>query len=346
MYLGNPARTPFLSERVATEPPNVVWSVEVGSAMTAPPIVTEQLVIAAARDRYVYVLSRQNGSQYWREKLEGPPAHPIVSGHTAVTVTEEDGELRVIDLKTNDDLWKERMPPVRRPPALAGDTVFVATEDRRLFALHTGQQMQIWQQRFPRPPVAGPLLADNVVLYATIDSVFALTRQLGTRSAVAPSDEVLVGELAASDSQVYAATENGSILAWQLPQLRPIWRASGFGGFIAGPVIAGAKGYAISGSGELVEFDSNDGAARILARLPGSFAAAPAIVENGILVASLNGYIYMLDRRGERLWDIQLEASIEQPVSVQDGRILVAAYGPVEGALGIDTYRGRLLELQ
>ncbi len=102
----------------------------------------------------------------------------------------------------------------------------------------------------------------------------------------------------------------------------------------------------MTGSSQLVRFSPTDGSARIVAQVQGSFKSSPTVVENGVLIGSLNGTLYFFGRNGEPLWDVQLAGSIEESVSVYDGRILVALYGPVDGAFGIDTYRGRLVELR
>lgn len=345
-YLGNAARTPFLGERISEAPPQVLWTITLGSVLAGAPIATENVIVAASRDRYIYTINREDGSEFWRKKLDGPPAPPVLAGRTIYTATEGRGTLRILDLESGDDIWKQEFPSVRQPLSLAGDTLFVATDFGTLFALDVRKQLEIWSLHFSQPPVGGPVIVDDFILYLTIDSIHALTRRLGIRRAVAHSDEILIGELASTDSMAYATTESGSIRAWSLPDLVPTWSASGFARFLSGPVIAGDRGYAISSVGQLISFDPRDGTARIIAKLPGSYRASPTIVQNGILVGSLDGHLYFYDRQGQQLWDVKLEGTIEEPIAVQNGRMLVALYGSVQGALGIDQFRGRLMELR
>lgn len=346
MYLGNAARTPFVTETVSTEPPEVTWTATVGSGLRGSPIVTQDVIVFAGRDRYLYTLSRHDGSQYWRRKLEGPTAPPAVSGGTIYAATERTGKLRILSLDSGDDIWKEDFPSVSAPLTLSGDTLFIATDMGTLHSLDVGKQVQIWRQQFSRPAVAGPLVVDDFVLFVTTDSIYTLTRRLGLRRAAASIDEFLVGEPASDGAMVFEATEGGSIVAWTLPDLEFSWKASGFDAFIAGPVIAGTVGYAVTTTGQLIQFDPKDGSARIIARVNETFQTSPIVVANGILLGSLAGRLHFLSRDGEPLWSVKLDGTIEEPVSVYEGRIIVPIYGPVSGTFGIGSYRGRLLELR
>ena len=151
---------------------------------------------------------------------------------------------------------------------------------------------------------------------------------------------------ASDGAMVFEATEGGSIVAWTLPDLEFSWKASGFDAFIAGPVIAGTVGYAVTTTGQLIQFDPKDGSARIIARVNEAFQTSPIVVANGILLGSLAGRLHFLSRDGEPLWSVKLDGTIEEPVSVYEGRIIVPIYGPVSGTFGIGSYRGRLLELR
>ncbi len=345
-HLGDISRAPFITQRVSLQAPNAVWTASVVSGFRGTAVVTENVIVAGSSDRHIYTINRQDGSQYWKKKLDGPPVPLLVIGGIIYAAIETEGRLRIMSMYDGADIWKLEFPSVRRPISAAGDTLFAATETGLLFALDIDKQVQIWRTQFPRPPVAGPLIANDFVLYVSMDSLYTLTRRLGLRRAAAGSDEILVGEAASSDGRVYVTSESGSITAWTLPDLEPLWKASGFDGFLSGPVIAGDAGYAVTGSGQLVRFSPTDGSARIVAQVQGSFKSSPTVVENGVLIGSLNGTLYFFGRNGEPLWDVQLAGSIEESVSVYDGRILVALYGPVDGAFGIDTYRGRLVELR
>jgi len=344
-YLGNYARTPFLHERAPGQRPEVVWASSVGSGIQGMPVVTDEVIVTARSDRHIETISRSDGTTYWRKRLDGPPVSPLLLGDVIYAATEEDGRLRALRLDEGDDIWKRDVPSIKRPITVAGDTVFAAAENGLLLALRSDRD-PLWSVRLPRAASASPVVLDDVVLVVAHDSLFSLNRSSGLRRGSAHSREIFSGEAASDGEMLYLTTEDGSILAWAAPELGPRWRASGFGHFAAGPALADRQGYAVTREGQVLRFDPRTGAAETIAELHGTVLATPTIVENGILVGTLGGKLHFLSRDGDPIWDLELDGSIEAPVAVHEGRIIVPLYGRVDGPLGTTNLRGRLLELR
>lgn len=344
-YMGNYARTPFLHERVADEAPEVVWASSVGSGIQGMPVATDEVIVAARSDRHIETISRLDGSTFWRKRIDGPPVSPLLIGDVIYTATEEDGRVRALRLEEGEDVWKREIPSVKQPITIVGDTVFAATENRILLAV-TSQREPIWSVRLPRAASASPIVLDEIVVLAAFDSLFSVNRSTGLRRGSAHSREVFTGEAAADDENIYLATEDGSLLAWTTPELEPLWQASGFGHFFSGPVLADGMGYATTREGQLLRFDPRTGAAEILATVQGTVLASPIVVQNGILIGTLDGRLYFVSRDGQPIWDVKLEGSIEAPVVVHEGRIIVPLFARVDGPLGTGGLRGRLMELR
>ncbi|UCF21255.1 MAG: PQQ-binding-like beta-propeller repeat protein [Gemmatimonadota bacterium] len=351
------ARAPFRTERLSTAEPTTVWSEGVGSGIQGMPVLAGEAIIAATSDRYLEARSRQDGSLFWRKRLEGPPVSPIIIGDAIYTATEGLGELRALDVALGDDRWKQRFASVRTPLAMAGDTLFVATENGGLFAFdrcsrsedpagcRTPEGEPIWSTAFRGPPSAGPLVLTDWVVVVALDSLYLFDRFSGMRRAAAQGPDIAVGELASDGSTVFLATENGSLLAWTTPNLELLWQISGFGNFQSGPVLDGNLGYAVTRTGQVLAFDLTDGAARVIAECKGAVIAPPTLVRNGLLVGTLDGKLHFLGRDGESIWMVEFDGLIETPVIVHQGRILVSMYGKAGGGLG-SPYRGKMAELR
>ncbi|UCC48168.1 MAG: PQQ-binding-like beta-propeller repeat protein [Gemmatimonadota bacterium] len=344
-YLGNAARAPFLRERVSDELPGIVWSSRVGSGIQGMPVVTDEAIIAASSDRYIHTLSRQDGSTFWRKRVDGLPVSPMVVGEVIYTATTTKSKLRSLRITDGDNVWNRRFPAVSVPLSLVGDTVYAATEDAHLFAV-TRMEQPLWSTRLSRRASAGPLVLEDWVAYVSLDSLFLLERASGRRRAAAYSPEVFAGEAASDGEKVYLATEQGSLLAWRTPDLELVWQTSGFGSFHSGPVLAGNDGYAVTRTGEVVRFDADVGSAQIIARTREATMAPPTVVQNGLLVGTLAGRLHFFSRNGEPIWDVQMEGSIEAPVFVHGGRITVPMYGRIGGPLGTRPSRGKVVELR
>jgi outer membrane protein assembly factor BamB len=344
-YLGNAARTPFLSERISDELPSVVWSTQLGSGIQGMPVVTDEVIIAASSDRYIHTLSRQDGSTFWRKRVDGLPVPPLVIGEVIYTATTTKSGLRSLRITDGDYVWKRKFPAVSVPLSMAGDTAYAATDDRYLFAV-TSMEQPLWSTRLSAAASAGPLVLKDWVLYLSLDSLFLLERASGQREAAARSPEIIAGEAASDGERVYLATERGSLLAWRTPDLELLWQTSGFDCFLSGPVLAGDVGYAVTRRGEVVRFDADTGAAQVIAQTGEVTLASPTVVQNGLLVGTLAGHLHFFSWNGEPIWDVQMEGSIEAPVFVHGGRMTVALYGRVRGPLGSKPSRGKLVELR
>jgi outer membrane protein assembly factor BamB len=338
-----------VAEEISSELPSIVWSEGVGSGIQGMPVVTDQAIIVASSDRHIQGLSRQDGSRFWRKRLDGPAVSPLVIGNTIYTATEENGRLRALHAEAGLDIWKRDLPPVSYPIFLAGDTLYAAGEGGGLFAfgiqnteLH---QDPLWVTWLPRPPSAGPLIVGDWVVYAAFDSLYLLSRTTGLRLRGAGSPEILVGEAASDGESLYFTTEEGSLIAWRLPTLDLKWQVSGFGNFVAGPVLAEDAGYAVTRTGRLVKFDTGDGSAEIIAESGEPVMAPPTIVSSGVLLGTLEGRLMFFSRDGAPVWQMDFDGTIEVPVFVRDGHMFVSLYGRV-GGFGRARYRGRLVVLQ
>ncbi len=346
-YFGNNTRAPFSNQLVGDEPPTVLWTASLGSGIRGMLVVTDEVIVAATADRNIQTLSRQDGSLFWRRRLDGPPVSPVLAGDVIYTATEDKGRLRSLSLIEGDDLWDRRFPSVRAPLALAGDTLYAATDLGSLVAFVADEEKEdpLWQVRFSRAPSAGPVVLDHWVVYIAYDSLFVVNRRDGERQAAAHCPEIASGEVASDGSTLYMTTERGSLLAWSLPDLELVWKASGFQSFPAGPVLASPYGFAVTRSGDIVRFTLASGSTDIVARARASVVAAPTVVRNGLLIGTLGGTLYFYDRAGRPIWDIPLGGSIESPAVVHEGRIVVPLYGRGGGALS-SGLRGKVVELR
>jgi len=77
----------------------------------------------------------------------------------------------------------------------------------------------------------------------------------------------------------------------------------------------------------------------------GTVTASPAVVENGLLVGTLTGRLHFFTRNGEPIWTVELDGSIEAPVFVHEGRIVVPLWTKGSGVLSSGAL-GKLVELR
>jgi outer membrane protein assembly factor BamB len=344
-YFGEPSRAPFAGQVISTQPPQVLWMTSVGPGIRGMPAVTDQVVIAASADRHLYAISRADGARFWKRKLNGQPYGPLLRADEIYAATAERGFYYVIHMTEGKALRTLELPPIAATPTIAGDTVFFTTSNALLIAMASGSDEPLWTAAFRLPPAGGAIVLESSVVYVARDSLIVVNRMNGQRRTAAATGEHITGEAASDGEALYAVTETGSIIAWRIRDLAVLWHASGFERFISGPAVTDTIGYAATGTGKLVSFDLRTGAASVIASAAAPVIATPTVVQNGLLLGDLNGRLHFFGRSGSTIWTLDFDGSLELPVVVHDGRILVPFYSR-RGAGFATTTHGRIAELR
>ena len=351
-WMGGAARAGYLSARAPTDTPAVAWATAAGSGLRSAPVLTDQVVLVASTDRTLRAFDRQSGTEFWGQRLGGTPGAPLLLGDRIYVGTEDgnEGEVRALRFRDGRTQWRRKVGPVPAPLAAAGDTLFGITSRGAAFALRTRDGREVWKTSLRVRGLVWGLVPgpDRVFAVSIGDTLFALDRGSGRLVGRAPLPGRVVGPPALAAGTLVVATAQGAAAAYAVSSDAPtlLWETAGFDPFVGGPVIVGDRALAVTEHGELVAFGLADGRHRVLARLEDAASAAPTAVENGVLVGTLTGRLYLLDLEGRLLWTKQLEGSITHPVAVTDFGIVVPMYGPVEGFLGSRPLRGKVVLLR
>lgn len=182
----------------------VRWRTPRTSAATAPPLVTDRLVVVASAQPALLALRRDSGASVWARAIDAPVSQPLIAttdrvfGTTAdhrvlaldastgavqwslpftaplAALAESDGLLYVgsddnffyaVDASTGRIKWKWRTgADVVGAAAVDADQVYFASLDNVLRALDRHSGAQRWKRPLPTRSVAGPLLIDDVLL--------------------------------------------------------------------------------------------------------------------------------------------------------------------------------------
>jgi outer membrane protein assembly factor BamB len=228
-------------------------------------------------------------------------------------------------------------------PVLLGDTVFVATGDGKLIARNASTGAALWTASVGSGRIWGGNLV--VAAGAVVAPVLFETRAVDTHTGAplwtykAPLDTVDVGSgprnpgtvakvrIAASDSTVFIPAWGGTVAAvhartgalrwrWTPPALPHRFGAQGaiFAGGTSNTVYVSVwhflDGFGNVSEGRVVALDASTGAERWHAVLPTRenvvmLSGAPAIVGNVVVVTTLNGRTYALNRStGALAWSL------------------------------------------
>jgi len=138
-----------------------------------------------------------------------------------------------------------------------------------------------------------------------------------------------------SGGLVYAGSEDGSLLALEEATGKILWRYRTKGP-VRGPV-AVVNGAVYFGSGDGYVYAVNSANGRLLWRKrTGAAVQAVASVQDALLVASLDNFVYRFSLNGARVWKRQLAGRIaSQPLTATDGALFTPLASPAGVVLGL-----------
>ena len=247
------------------------------------------------------------GTQFWEIELDGAVVSGITVAQGVVLVGSSDKHLYALDAATGAELWRfPTQGKVWSTPVVAGNLVYFGSLDHRVYAVWlTGRQAGT--PAWPTP-------------FETRGAVAATPLVVG--------DTVYVGSF---DRTLYALDAQTGIERWRFKADNWFW---------SGAVADEDTVYVGSLGGQLYALDAQTG----LERWPpfetdGPILATPLLLEQGVLVASDKGQVYLLDRAsGQRISSLSVGDHIRAPLRGLGQRAYFQAMDHTIRALSIDPW--------
>ena len=332
-YPGSAARAPAQLERVDSAPASV-WRASAGRGTVGAPAVGDRVILVATVDRWVYALDTRTGQLFWRFRGDAPyGAGPVTAGGRVFAATEgREGKLTAIALATGRRRWQANVGDVGSPLALGDSTVHGATQQGVAFAFRADNGRRLWT-RTVGPTRSGPLLLGRAVVYATLtDSLVVLDAGTGAplgRGSLPVSAAAPLARL--DDSTAVLTSPSGRVVAVAVPSGRVRWEVNTREPVYGSPVVIGDTVYALTNRCALFVIPVTDPARATRTPLDCVSEAAPAIVQGGVLVATVRGEVIYYSRAGgRRVWSRSVRGELRHPPAVRNGQIVVAPIlGPV-----------------
>ena len=192
-----------------------------------------------------------------------------------------------------------------------------------LRALSKSTGLTLWMRTLPAP-ISGSLVADSVALFGgSVDghvySVNKLTGQVLWSNQYA---EEFSGHPQVVGNRVYFGSNAGTIRALDARTGQLIWEYKTRGPIQGAIAVKDNMAYFGSGDGNVYAFDEIRSKVR-WHRRTGAAVQAVALVENGVLAASLDNFAYLLSlNKGALIWRQQLPGRISsRPITASDGAL-------------------------
>ena len=210
---------------------------------------------------------------------------------------------------------------------VASEVVTSATDSHRkagaLRALGREAGVTLWMRTLAMPVRGALTLSGELIIAATSDgNVYALDRKTGNTRWLFQQNEPFNCHPVVSGTSVYVGSENGTLFSLGENAGQVLWRYRTRGP-VRGPVaVEGSTVYFGSGDGYVYAVSEVDGHLQWRKRT-GAGVQAVTRVNNGLLVASLDNFVYLLSfSRGKKIWKRQLPGRISsQPATTDDSAL-------------------------
>jgi outer membrane protein assembly factor BamB len=259
---------------------------------------------------------------------------PLTEG-TLVSLRALDGQL----------FWKTEIGgELSASPAADKSAVYIASmtvgstgnEPRAMGALRAlGREagVTLWMRTF-RLPLQGALAVNQTTLFGggSDGRAYALDKRSGKFIWVVQHWSPFTSHLVVSGERLYIGNDDGTLFSLDQATGKQIWHYRTRGAVRGRVAVVDGVVYFGSADGYVYAVDEIDGRLRWRART-GAGVQAVASVPGGLLVASLDNFVYLLSLgRGDRLWKRQLAGRLAaEPLTAPDG----ALFTPLSGDTGV-----------
>ncbi len=350
-YPGAPAYVSPLPEAISGDP-RVAWRAFAGRGSAGAPAIGDRVIAIATIDRWVYALDSRTGQTYWRHRGEAPfGTGPLMANGRIYAATEgRAGAVIALDLYNGKRRWRTGVGDVAAPLVLRDSVVYGATHiDGRAFAINAKTGKLIWSRAIG-PSLSGPLLTEDgrVVVATLTDTLFvmnAVTGAVSSRLPLAASTTAAI--VLANDSTVVLASPSGHVTAITLSPKggdaigtpggdssssqrstrRPLlqWSVPTSAPVLGAPIVWRDTVFALTAACDFWTIPVASPRAAKQLKLACSTVAAPTLVRDGVLVATVRGEVALFDRqRGTRLWERHIGSELRHPAVVRNSQIIVA----------------------
>jgi eukaryotic-like serine/threonine-protein kinase len=300
------------SQIALSQPLTIRWRYDSNLTLNLTPAFDDERIYLPLAGGTIISLRARDGQLNWRSEIGGELSASPVADDQAVYVASEigpeggpsqvgvrraTGTLRALGREGGVVQWMRTLAmPLRGSLAISGNKLLAGGSDGKFYAFDKGTGEALW------------------------------TLSYGGRFHCHP---------VAMNGTVYAGNDDGNLLAVEESTGKLLWHYRTKGS-VHGPVAVGNDTVFFgSGDGYLYAVRSLDG--RLLWRKrTGAGVEAVALIDNALLVASLDNFVYRFSLNGGRVWKKQLPGRISaQPLTAEDGALFTPLSSPAGVVLGL-----------
>lgn len=270
------------------------WRWGTAGPIQASPEIWATALLVASRDGHLRAIRRETGELLFdldTKLLSGFAARPVVRGSTAYLAS-LDGTLIALDLEKRQALWTAEIAErLRTAPLFVGDLLVVADESGTVFGLRNGEV--VWRQELSGRVQGDPVAVGEDVLVGTTEG--HLVRLHGTDGSVVwdvvPGGRIYASLVADGAGNVFVGTDGSEALCIAAADGSVTWRAETDNAVRGHPALREGEVIVSTLAGTIYRLDRATGKVRGRVSVPGDRG-----MEGG--VAFGRGHLYFVDAAG------------------------------------------------
>jgi outer membrane protein assembly factor BamB len=288
-----------------SQPLTLKWLFESEMTINLTPATDGERIYLPLASGLLVSLRATDGQLFWKTELGGElSSSPIADVRSVYIASEVSGE-------------QSNLPRARGA----------------LRALGKEGGITLWMRTLPMP-LRGALIANDLNLFggSSDGRVYAVRKKTGDISWIMQHSAPFNSQPILSDSKLYIGSTDGYLYSLDQTTGKTNWRYRTRGAINGRAVVAQGLVYFGSADGYVYAVREVDGRLRWKHRT-GAGVQTVAFAQSGLLVASLDNFVYLLSfGKGDRLWKRQLAGRIAaEPLTSSDG----ALFTPLSGSEGI-----------
>lgn len=288
-----------------SQPLTIRWQYDSDRTVNLTPATDGERIYLPLAEGTLVSLRATDGQLFWKTEIGGELSASPIADERAVYIASRLGGT-----------------PGKEPRALGA-----------LRALGREAGVTLWMRTF-HFPLQGALAVNQTMLFGAGSDgrVYALDKSNGKFIWVMQHFSAFSSRPVIAGSRLYIGNDDGTLFSLDQTTGKQVWRYRTRGAVRGRAAVAEGIVYFGSADGFVYAVDETDGRLRWKSRT-GAGVQAVASVPGGLLVASLDNFVYLLSHnRGERLWKRQLAGRLAaEPLTASDG----ALFTPLSGDTGI-----------
>ena len=299
-----PARVTYLQKNLPLEA-KAAWEKRYGDSITASPAGTNDLLVIASKDTYIYAYPRPGAELLWRAPMAYEiSASPLVDGD-ALYIGTFKGYLYRLSLETGKIEWKFKTGEKIVSRAVSdSEKVYFGSMDGYVYALVKESGKMAWRYPTKNPVWSAPALGEKTLYAASLDDhVYALdirtgkslwTKDLGDDIYSTPVLSEGVLYVGCDDHHLYAMDAASGTVLWSFTAEKEI-----------GSKITAGKDALFFGAEDhnIYALDKKDGTLLWTFATGGVVRSGARLHDEILYIGSYDGALYALDaKKGELIW--------------------------------------------